>query len=60
MVFYPFKVSTIEDKDVTLNSGKYGLYLRYDNKNYKIDKKLYSKFEKNTFDKDDVNNIINK
>ena len=60
MVFYPLKVSTIEDKDVTLNSGRYGLYLRYDNKNYKIDKKLYSKFEKNTFDKDDVNNIINK
>jgi topoisomerase IA-like protein len=58
MVFYPFKLKSINKKDVTLNSGKYGLYIRYNNKNYKIDKKIYSKFENHTFSNEDIDNIV--
>ena len=58
MVFYPLKLESIDEKDVTLNSGKYGLYIRFNNKNYKIDKKIYSKFENNTFTQEDIDKVL--
>ena len=34
---YPLKICIYKHKDVCVNIGPYGYYLRYNNKNYKID-----------------------
>ena len=35
---YPKKVGQHKQKDVMLHIGPYGTYMKYDNKNYRIDK----------------------
>ena len=39
IIFYPMKIGTYKKKDLMIHIGPYGKYLKYDNKNIKIEQK---------------------
>ena len=50
---YPYVLFNYENKDVFLNKGQYGLYIKYDNKNYSIEN-----LNEKEIDVDKIKNVI--
>ena len=38
IIQYPKKVGQYNGKDITLHIGQHSIYMKYDNKNYRLDK----------------------
>jgi len=53
IIFYPMKIGSYKKKDLMIHIGPYGKYLKYDNKNIKIE-------QKDKFTKDYLIKIINR
>ncbi len=50
---YPYVLFNYEKKDVYLNKGQYGLYIKYDNKNYSV-----KDLDENNIDTDNIKKIL--
>lgn len=50
---YPYVLFNYQNKDVFLNKGQYGLYIKYDNKNYSIEN-----LNEEEIDLDKIKNVI--
>ena len=50
---YPYVLFNYENKDVYLNKGQYGLYIKYDNKNYSV-----KDLDENNIDIDNIKKIL--
>ena len=50
---YPYILFNYENKDVYLNKGQYGLYIKYDNKNYSV-----KDLDENNIDTDNIKKIL--
>ena len=50
---YPYVLFNYENKDVFLNKGQYGLYIKYDNKNYSV-----KDLDENNIDTDNIKKIL--
>tara|TARA_Y100000739_G_scaffold220119_1_gene219265 strand:+ start:113 stop:2443 length:2331 start_codon:yes stop_codon:yes gene_type:complete len=50
---YPYVIGSYNDKDLILDNGRYGLYIKYDNKNYSI-----PNLDENDINCDEIINVI--